>query len=463
MADDAIGRGELLCVGDVHLGRRPGRVPADLEAQGLDPRALAPRAAFEAVVEEALERRVCAVLFAGDVVDAEVHFLEAYSVLERGVRRLEQAGIEAIAVAGNHDVRALPRLADEVAGFRLLGRGGRWEEHLLQGHDGAPLARVVGWSFPRARVPESPLGGLPALGLAPRADVPTLGLLHCDLDHSGGPYAPVARGELEAVRAVDAWLLGHVHAPSHDALAAPRPIGYLGSLCGLDPGETGVHGPWSLALEGGRGLRLEQLALAPLAWAALDVPVDGLAGAEGLEPALTGALREFAESEGGRFGAARALGCRLRLVGRSRAHRDLALRAAGLELERLSLERAGRVFFVDKLVDAARAALDLDELAAGGDPPGLLARKLQALERDDPEGRRQVRAAREHLQTLVGRPPWVALEGGALDDEVVRAHLVRAGEQALEGLLAQRGDLLAQRGDLLAQRGDLLAQQGDRA
>ena len=161
-----MGRGELLCVGDVHLGRRPGRVPTDLE--GIEPRRLTPRAAFEAVVEEALAREVRAVLFAGDVVDAEDHFLEAYSVLEDGVRRLAQAGIEAIAVAGNHDVRALPRLADEVDGFRLLGRGGRWEQHLLRDNSGEPLARLVGWSFPRARVIDSPLEGLPAIEPAKR-------------------------------------------------------------------------------------------------------------------------------------------------------------------------------------------------------------------------------------------------------------------------------------------------------
>jgi DNA repair exonuclease SbcCD nuclease subunit len=269
-----MGRGELLCVGDVHLGRRPGRVPTDLE--GIEPRQLTPRAAFEAVVEEALAREVRAVLFAGDVVDAEDHFLEAYSVLEDGVRRLAQAGIEAIAVAGNHDVRALPRLADEVDGFRLLGRGGRWEQHLLRDNSGEPLARLVGWSFPRARVIDSPLEGLPALSLEQRTDVPTLALLHCDLDQHGGAYAPVMRRDLEAVEAVDAWLLGHIHAPSHEALASPRPIGYLGSLCGLDPSETGVHGPWRLTVEGGRAFELEQLPLAPLAWAAVDVQVDGL-------------------------------------------------------------------------------------------------------------------------------------------------------------------------------------------
>lgn len=428
----------FLLVGDVHLGRRPGRVPADLERAGVDPLYLSPRAAFEAVVSEALERGDRAVLLLGDVVDDADHFLEAYSVLERGVRRLAQAGVEVVAVAGNHDVRALPRLADELEGFRLLGRGGRWEEHLLAGSDGAPRARLIGWSFPRQKVTESPLEGLRALDLARRADVPTLGLLHCDLDTRSGRYAPVLRRDLEAVQEVDGWLLGHVHKPSREDLVADRPIGYLGSLVGLDPSETGVHGPWRLTLEEGRAFRLEQLPLAPLAWLEADVHIDDLLDAEGLEPALVSRLRLLAEEQGELLGAARAVGCRLRLVGRNRAHRALAVRAAALALDGLRLQLDGRVWFVDKLLDDARAALDLEELARSGDPPGLLARKLLALERGEPDAAPLVREMAQRARRLLDRRPWTVLEGAPLDDERVRQRLVRAGEQALETLLTQR-------------------------
>lgn len=428
----------VLCVGDVHLGRRPGRVPDDLREQGVDPRSLAPRAAFEAVVEDALARGDRAVLFLGDVVDTEDHFLEAYSVLERGVRRLVEAGVEVLAVAGNHDVRALPKLAGEVPGFRLLGPGGRWEALDLPDAAGQPLLRLVGWSFPRPKVSESPLAGLSELGLTARTDVPTIGLLHCDLDQRASQYAPVLRRDLEAASAIDGWLLGHVHAPARTALAAPRPIGYLGSLVGLDPTETGVHGPWRLLLKGGRSFTLEQLALAPLAWVVIEVPVEGLGAADELEPALTAALRTCAEHGGESLGAARAVGCRLELTGKSVLHRELAARAATLAPGDLRLEREGRLWFVDRLEDRSGAALDLEELARSGDPPGLLARKLLALACGGAESERLVREARERLLRLGDRRPWTALSPAPPDDGVARAHLRRAGERALEELLAQR-------------------------
>ncbi len=426
-------RASLLCVGDVHLGRRPGRVPPDLARDGVEPAALTPRAAFERVVREAQDRRVSAVVFLGDVVDDEEHYLEAYSVLERGVRELVDARIEVVAVAGNHDVRALPKLADEVPGFRLLGRGGRWEQHELTS-SGKPLARLVGWSFPRARVEESPL---PSLALEPRDGLPAIGLLHCELDARSGPYAPVLRRELEAA-GLDAWLLGHVHAPMFADLAQSRPLGYLGSLTGLDPSETGPHGPWLLTLQGGRELALEQLPLAPLRWAEIDVPVDGLAEPEDLNQALTAALRAFAEREGERLGAALAVGCRLRLTGRSRRHRALVQHARSLDLAALRPTLEGRIYFVDKLIDAARPDLDLQALARSSDPPGLFARKLLSLRAGDEEGLALVQKAQRRLAQLADRRPWPALKLPAPDEAAARAHLERAGLEALEVLLAQQ-------------------------
>ncbi len=426
-----MGKTKLLFVGDVHLGRRPGRVPAEHAL------ATGPRAAFKAVVEEAISRRVRAVVFLGDVVDSEDHFLEAYSALERGLRRLiEGAGVEVYAVAGNHDVRALPKLADEVPGFHLLGREGRWEEHVLDDADGNPAARLVAWSFPRRRVDRSPLDAFP--GIETRTDIPTIGLLHADLDAHTSTYAPVPRRDLEAVTAVDAWLLGHVHAPSHAALTETRPVGYLGSLVGLRPTETGAHGPWELTLDGGTGFHLQQLAIAPLVWARIDVPVEDIEAADDLDVALAAALRDHATHHGAELGTARVVGCRLRLVGSSARHRELAARAARLDVRELRLERDGRHYFVDRLVDAARPALDLEGLARGEDPPGLLAGKLLALERGEPAGDGLVRKARERLRRLGERPPWGILDAEPPTEEAVRVRLRRAGERALEELLVQR-------------------------
>src|SRR5690606_31997101 len=126
------------------------------------------------------------------------------------------------------------------------------------------------WSYPRMRIPVSPLAGL-------RFERPpglNLGLLHCDRDQPGSPYAAAMSRELDAPRP-DGWLLGHVHRP--DALTAPSPSGYLGSGTGMDPGEAGPRGPWLITIDGGRIRAVGHWTLAPLRWELLAVDLTGVA------------------------------------------------------------------------------------------------------------------------------------------------------------------------------------------
>ncbi|HVS11653.1 MAG TPA: DNA repair exonuclease [Planctomycetota bacterium] len=421
----------LLCVGDMHLGRRPGCLPLELAERGLSPAELTPAAAWRLCVRAAIERKVDAVLLLGDVVDSERDFFEASGILERGVRELVEAGIEVCAVAGNHDIEVLPRLADQVQGFHLLGRRGEWEERVLE-RGGKPLVRLVGWSFPAARVHESPL----ARFALPRSPLPTLGMLHCDLEDRRSPYAPVALAELERAP-VDAWLLGHLHVPS--IRPGGRPIGYLGSLVGLDPTERGPHGPWLLRAGGARGIEIEHLAVAPLRWEALDVQASAIAGPEDLEAALAAALRDLHGRLGAQAASARAVGCRMRLVGRVRGHRELRRKLQEPLARAIQLD--GTLYFVEGGVeDCAAEELDLETLGRESDPAGILARKLLVLRgpADSAERIELLAGARRALEQEANQGAWAALEPPRLDDERLAELLAQAGQTALEELLAQR-------------------------
>jgi len=422
-------RAKLLCVGDIHLGRRPARMPDGLADHGIDAAALGPAAAWRATVERAEAERVDAVLLAGDVVDHDDDFFEAYPLLQAGVERLVRAGIDVVAVAGNHDVRVLPRLADAVPQLHLLGRGGRWEEHVVV-REGRPAARIVGWSFPQADVVASPLAAF-----VPPADrtLPTLGLLHCDLDQSPSRYAPVRRAELEQA-GLDAWLLGHVHAPS--PLADARPAGYLGSLVGLDPTESGRHGPWRLTIDDG-GLHLAQLPLAPLRWERLVLGVGDVDDAGALPVALVRAVEVLHAALGGE--APRAVGVDVVLRGPNRL--GPALAAAAEQLRRHDAQRCGdTIYFVHAVTDDTAPAQDLAALARGTDPAGGLARLLRLLDAppDDPDRQELLAGAQAALDRERARPAWRHLGRGPLPEAAVVALLRRAGAAALESLLATR-------------------------
>ena len=430
---------KLLCVGDIHLGRQPARLPAGLLDE-IKASELGPAAAWRCAVDFALADEVDAVLLAGDVVEQEDDFYEAYGDLRRGVDRLAAAQVPVLAVSGNHDVQVLPRLADAVPGFRLLGRGGRWEVRDVAGRDGRRRVQVLGWSFPERRVSTSPLAAHELPPLDPGSG-PVVGLLHCDRDAAAGsPYAPVRSAEL-AQAPVDAWLLGHIHQP--DRLAPPRPIGYLGSLTGLDPGEPGPRGPWRLECAGPE-LALEHLPLAPLRWEEVEVALDGgLESAEDVHTLTVCALDALHERLCAERFRPRAAGCRLRFTGRT-AHPNKVRRSlAASDPLRILHRRDDIVYFVHDWRFEASPTLDLDELARGADPPALLARKILLLRRPAGDTGRQalLAGARQRLASQGGRRrPFAAhgLNRNPPTEEEAAALLERAALGALAELLNQR-------------------------
>lgn len=414
----------LLVIGDIHLGRVQRRLP-----DGLDPDRLGPAAALRAAVATARSLRVAAVLLAGDVADQEHDLYHAHGVLTDVLGALGRDGIPVIAVAGNHDHVTLPRLARALPDLQILGKGGSWETATVHG-DGGPVD-VLGWSFPDQHHSQSPVRGLPRVS----GSQPTVGLLHADLDVTASHYAPVRAHELQAAGPVR-WLLGHIHQPSltadHD-----RP-GYLGSLVGLHPNETGPRGPWLVTVDQGQ-LALEHIAQAPLRWEHLAVAVDDLADPRTeLTAVVADALRVYADVHAAELGHVEALGVRVRLTGRTADYVGLAEAAAELDRESFPLIAGDLTLFVDTVVNDASPCHDLDGLARHDDPPGLLARDLLALAAGTaPE---LVADARRELGRIDLQNAFVNLADREHDDRAVTARLLEAGYRVLDDLLAGRED-----------------------
>ena len=412
----------------MHLGRTPSRLPPDLPA-----RELGPAAAWRRTVDAAIEHEVAAVLLAGDVVDRDDDFFEAYRALEEGVRRLTEAGIEVVGVAGNHDLKVLPRLAAHIPEFRLLGAGGSWQSHAI---DGGEAVTVWGWSFPQSGTAGNPLEGQ---RFTLEAGI-NLGLLHCDRDAGADSrYAPVTSAELNAV-GLDGWLLGHIHKP--DTLGTASPSGYLGSLSGLDRGEPGPRGPWLLTVAGGRITEVEHLQLAPLRWETLAVDLDGIGEPAEARDRLLEAVQSLDAMVAALPMPPAAVGLAIEFTGRTRFGDAAYQEVAEDDLRDLHAGAAGTRYFIHRVESATRPEIDLEELARRRDPVGLLAERLLLLERPDgdPARERLLKGARQRLLKQTARAPWGGLgDGGALDPT---PWLLQAGLRALDRLLEQqrRGD-----------------------
>ncbi len=435
---------KLLAVGDMHLGRRPSRLPPDLSHPAA---ALGPAAAWRRTVEFALDRKVRAVLLAGDVVESDRDFYEGFGELKRGVDRLAAGGIQVIAVAGNHDVLVLPRLAELLEGshhFKLLGKHGVWESMQIDANtnrdpdDTGEHLTLWGWSFPARQVTHSPLAG--ARFSHERGF--SLGLLHCDLGQAESVYAPVSRSEL-AASGHDAWLLGHIHQP--DALTTDSPVGYLGSLSGLNPKESGPRGPWLLEIEGGRLQRISHIPLAPIRWLKCDLAVSDLANIEELDQRLVTRIANLEREIQVEALAPRAVGLRLTLTGRSELAGRMHRWAQDKTESPPTLIQGERDYFIESCVSKALPELRLEALAEQQNPMGLLARKILLLDepREHPERAALIREARGAFANALETHGLHTLESSEalLHEHEIAERLRQAATHSINLLYAeQQGD-----------------------
>jgi len=362
---------KILCAADIHLGRQPS-------IRAFPGQPMGPGAAWEFVVASALRERADLVLLAGDLVERDNRYFEAWAPLRAGVLRLLEAGMTVAAVAGNHDSEALPRLHDDLARdlepaaaarFLLLGRRdgalGVWTQAVVT--RGADALRLVGWSFPAPQHSADPFRGFPAVP----GDLPTLGLLHGDLDQPGSPYAPFTTGSLQASR-LDRWVLGHVHAPS----ARDRAPFYCGSPLPLRAGETGAHGCWTLTLDG-RAWSGPVAVPAPVRIEPLAVPLGAAHTSEAeVQAAILQGMR--ATIRACREGSPALAGVlfRVRLTGETR----LALPARPAEELATVIDQVHAAVH-GELENLTRPPHSLEQWAADPGARGILARLIQDLER----------------------------------------------------------------------------------
>ncbi len=382
------------------------------------------------------------VAVSGDFVDQENRYYEAVGVLERGVRRLVAHGIETVAVAGNHDWDVLPRLVSdgEQHGFRLLGRGGRWERATFTRPDGRRL-HVDGWSFTQRHVDAQPLAATPS---APDDGAPVLGLLHADLDAPQSRYNPVLLRDLQ--RPPHAfWLLGHIHRPRWvpGTNGAPGVL-YPGSPFALDLGETGPHGAWLVDLAPGHDPTPRRLALSPVRYEEIRIDLTGIDDRDAFGPHLTRELRSAlgAVADGEDGGSVSCVCYRVVLEGRTRLHRHVRSMVPAIRDE-LELSHGAACASIAAIEVETRPPIDLPRLALRTDPPGEIARALLALDapgQDLPDDVREVVAlVSEALGRVHRARPYEDLgEDPEPTFETARAHARSEAWSLLDALLAQK-------------------------
>lgn len=364
---------------DLHLGA-PLRGLRALSEKWAQRVSSAIPAAFDILVETALEREVDFVVIAGDIFDQAQPSYANYMRFASGLERLHAAGIPTYLCTGNHDPYTSWRsdlvdlppsaymFAADKPSFTVFERGGE------------PLALLGGRGFFNQvfddtidisegitrQAAEHALGVSAPFGI---------GVLHTGLNLDPNK-APTKPGTL-LQSGMDYWALGHIHLPWVNDETDPH-IVFSGCIQGRDVNETGPRGCYVVTLEEGKPNKAEFVPLSSVVWQLLDIDVSTCTTISDAQATIMKAL----------FAANGQAQCdymveRIRLVGRTPLHRVLQEPNMLADL-REHINAAHPTFFCDSLRDATTAELSKDALLAEGLFPAVLINCANELNADEP-------------------------------------------------------------------------------
>src|SRR5690554_5254704 len=275
---------KILVTGDIHIGKKSSSTPDNSSIS-------ATKTTWLSLVDYAIQNKIDVIALTGDVVDQNNRYFEAIGPLQLGFERLLKAKIEVFMVSGNHDYNVLPQLVDneKYPNIHLLGKDGTWEIKTFE-KDSDQL-QFVGWSFPKNHFYEDPLltFNLPSLNKT----IPSIGLLHGDVDVPDSQYAPINSNQFLNLP-VNAWMLGHIHKPQIINNAEPLVL-YPGSPHALSAKETGAHGPVLLTIQSPTSIERARVALSPVRYETVEVDLSDLNTQELVRSKVTQTLIKFAE------------------------------------------------------------------------------------------------------------------------------------------------------------------------
>lgn len=197
----------------------------------------APYQAYDQLITYALEKDADFVCLSGDIYDQGGLNIKAQVRFKQGLDRLNEKGIPAIVLYGNHDYliskdRVLPYPENT---YLLSSEGDTIELTLKNGERVA----ISGFSYASRYIKEERIDDLP--DRLPDVDY-HIGMWHGQVESvvsENNPYAPVTLSDLIR-KDYDYWALGHIH--KRHALNEDHTIQYSGCIQGRHINEPGMKG-----------------------------------------------------------------------------------------------------------------------------------------------------------------------------------------------------------------------------
>lgn len=397
---------------DLHLDS-PLRGLSEYDGAPVDEVRSATRGALGGLVDLCIAEQASYLLIAGDLYDGDFKDYSTALYFVEQMARLREVGTQVVWLRGNHDAQNRMTRHLQAADHVLQLSTERPQSHVIES-DGLALH---GQGYPVRDVQHNLLASYPE----PLPGLVNVGLLHTAVDGREGhdSYAPCSLPELCA-KGYDYWALGHVH--QREVLCQEPWVVFPGNLQGRHIKETGPKGCTLIEVDGSGIASVEHRSVDRVRWALCEVDASGDAHLDDvLESCVAqlGRLRDDAEG--------RLLSARVRLVGRSRAHHELARARSHFENELRAHSVTVGDLYLERVDFRTASALTAEALSARADALGELFRAIAIL-----EGNEEQSAAlwKELLQPLSG------LSADLLQREQLdRREVLREARQLLEGRL----------------------------
>ncbi len=354
----------FLHAADIHLDS-PLRGLAGQEGSAAERIRAATREAFEQLVTLAIAEEVAFLIIAGDLYDGDWRDYRTGLFFAAQMGRLNEAGIPAFVLHGNHDAESqITRRLSLPGNVRVFGA--RAPETFVLEEIGVALH---GQSFRRRDERDNLVPGYPD----PLDCDLNIGVLHTGLGGMGGHenYAPCGLSDLVA-KGYDYWALGHVH--QFQVLHEHPHVVFPGNLQGRHIRETGAKGAVLATVRDGVLAELAAVPVDVVRWSLVPVPLSPDARVADAVAQIRAALEQAVD----RQADGRLLACRIELRGRTAAHDQLLAAEDHLlaEARSAALGLGVDAAWIEKVVVATRPDRDAADQAARSDALGELQRML---------------------------------------------------------------------------------------
>ncbi len=334
----------------------------------------AAKQSFQNSIDLCIHRQADFLVISGDTFDSENQSLSAQLTFADGMRQLNEYGIPAYIICGNHDPQGTWLESMDLPGNCVIFGSDMVERRVFE-KNGQDAAEIHGISYSTSRVEENL-----ALKFNPVGSLPAVALLHGTIGAPGAHknYAPFRMEDILSL-GFDYWALGHIHKPQMVREEFPAVV-YPGNPQGRDFGESGARGCCLVELEKGGRPKMEWITCAPIRFEYLTIELTSADDLGRMEERITQAEEEIRNASG-----QSSILLRIRLTGRTRLHRQL--NRAGEMDEFVRDRNQGQLdrdcfSWIDRVEVQTRPEIDMDAVTSGSGFTAELMRMLCEYEND---------------------------------------------------------------------------------